>query len=115
MRRLCLALGGQEQTLMSLAGVGDLILTCTDDQSRNRRFGYALGRERNIETAKHEIGQAIEGYANSKQLYYLARHHDIDMPIVDCLYQILYEDADIREQAYLLMGRDSRDEIDGDL
>lgn len=110
MRRLCLALGGQEQTLMSLAGVGDLILTCTDDQSRNRRFGFALGRERNIETAKREIGQAIEGYSNSKQLYHLARHHDIDMPIVDGLYQILYEDADIRQQVQLLMGRDPRSE-----
>lgn len=110
MRRLCLALGGQEQTLMSLAGVGDLILTCTDDQSRNRRFGYALGRERNIETAKHEIGQAIEGYSNSKQLYLLAQQHAIDMPIVDCLYRILYEDADIREQAQILMGRDPRGE-----
>lgn len=106
MRRLCLALGGQEQTLMSLAGVGDLILTCTDDQSRNRRFGFALGRARDIEAAKQEIGQAIEGYSNSKQLYHLAHRHNIEMPIVDCLYRILYEGADIQEQAQILMGRD---------
>lgn len=110
MRRLCLALGGKEQTLMSLAGIGDLVLTCTDDQSRNRRFGLLLGRERNIETAKREIGQAIEGYSNTKQLYHLAHQHGVDMPIVDCLYRVVYEDADIKEQVSILMGRDPRAE-----
>lgn len=110
MRRLCLALGGQEQTLMSLAGIGDLVLTCTDDQSRNRRFGLLLGRERSVESAMREIGQAVEGYSNTKQLHYLMHEHDIDMPIADCLYRVMYEDANIREQVAVLMGRDARSE-----
>jgi glycerol-3-phosphate dehydrogenase (NAD(P)+) len=110
MKRLCLALGGDENTLMSLAGIGDLVLTCTDDQSRNRRFGLLLGRERNIESAKKEIGQAIEGYSNTKQLFHLMHEHGVDMPIADCLYRVMYEEADIREQVEILMGRDPRAE-----
>ncbi len=110
MRRLCLALGGHEHTLLSLAGVGDLILTCTDDQSRNRRFGLLLGRGHSTHTAQQEIGQAIEGYSNTKQVYYLAHKHHVDMPIVDCLYRVMYEAADIKEQVTILMNRDPRTE-----
>jgi len=95
---------------MSLAGVGDLVLTCTDNQSRNRRFGLLVGRGRDIEIAKQEIGQAIEGYSNTKQLFHLIREHDIDMPIADCLYRLLFEDADVHEQVSILMGRDPRAE-----
>ena len=110
MTRLCEAIGGQSQTVMSLAGIGDLVLTCTDDQSRNRRFGLAMGRECDAEVAKREIGQAIEGYTNAKQLYELAESHHVEMPIVDCLYRILYEGADIKQQVSILMGRDPRGE-----
>ena len=110
MSRLCLAVGGKAQTLMSLAGVGDLILTCTDDQSRNRRFGLALAKSGDVITAIKDIGQAIEGYSNAKQLYQLAKQHHVDMPIVDCLYRILYEGADVKEQALLLMERSPKDE-----
>lgn len=110
MSRLCLAVGGQAQTLMSLAGVGDLILTCTDDQSRNRRFGLALAKSHDVKRAINDIGQAIEGYSNAKQLHQLAYQHHVDMPIVECLYRVLYEGANVKEQALLLMGRNSRDE-----
>lgn len=111
MSRLCLAVGGRAETLMSLAGVGDLILTCTDDQSRNRRFGLALAKSHDVAVAIKSIGQAIEGYSNAKQLYLLAQHHQVNMPIVECLYRILYEGANVREQAMLLMARNPKDEL----
>jgi glycerol-3-phosphate dehydrogenase (NAD(P)+) len=111
MSRLCLAVGGQAQTLMSLAGIGDLVLTCTDDQSRNRRFGLALAKSHDVKTAIKDIGQAVEGYSNARQLYELAQQHHVDMPIVECLYRILYEGADVKEQALLLMERSPKDEV----
>lgn len=91
MAQLCVALGGQRETVLSLAGVGDLILTCTDNQSRNRRLGLALGSGDAAESALKSIGQSVEGYYNAKQLYELAKRHDVMMPIAQCVYQILYE------------------------
>ncbi len=108
MKNLCLAVGGDAKTLMSLAGIGDLVLTCTDDQSRNRRFGLALGRNLNIAAAQQEIGQAIEGYSNAQQLYELAKQYQVDMPIVKSLYNILYNSADIKEEVLTLMSRDPK-------
>lgn len=110
MTRLCLALGGQSQTAMSLAGVGDVILTCTDNQSRNRRFGLMLGQGISADEAKAMIGQAIEGYANARQLYELAQQHEVDTPIINATYRILYEGALIQTQVDILMGRDSKTE-----
>ena len=77
---------------MGLAGLGDLILTCTDDQSRNRRFGLALGQNKNRSTAKQEIDQEIEGVSAAKQTYLLAQKHGIEMPITEQTYKVLYED-----------------------
>jgi glycerol-3-phosphate dehydrogenase (NAD(P)+) len=108
MTRLCVAVGGQAETAMSLAGVGDLILTCTDNQSRNRRFGLALGQGKSIESAQQTIGQAIEGYANAQQLFDLAEKFEVDAPIIRCLFDILYRNAPIQEQVAILMGRDAR-------
>lgn len=91
MADLCVALGGQRETVMSLAGVGDLILTCTDNQSRNRRLGLALGAGNATEAALKSIGESVEGYYNAKQLNQLAQQCSVNMPIVQCVYQILYE------------------------
>lgn len=91
MMRLGLALGGKPETFMGLAGVGDLILTCTDDQSRNRRFGLGLGRGEAREDVIARIGQEIEGIATTKIVYRLSRTHGIDMPITEQTYKILYE------------------------
>lgn len=88
---LCVALGGCPKTPMSLAGVGDLVLTCTDDQSRNRRFGLALGKGVTTTVALEEIGQSVEGYYNAKQLHELAQKNGVDAPIVEQVYAILYE------------------------
>lgn len=94
MSRLCVALGGQSQTTMSLAGVGDLVLTCTDNQSRNRRLGVAIGKGVAIQSALKEVGESVEGYYNAKQLFQLAKQHDVKMPIADQVYAILYENCD---------------------
>ncbi|RLA25528.1 MAG: glycerol-3-phosphate dehydrogenase, partial [Gammaproteobacteria bacterium] len=89
--RLNTALGGQQETLMGLAGLGDLILTCTDNQSRNRQFGLALGQGKNRAQAMQEIGQELEGISAAKETYMLARKHGVDMPITEQTYRVLYE------------------------
>ncbi|KTD48627.1 glycerol-3-phosphate dehydrogenase (NAD+) [Legionella rubrilucens] len=81
MRRLGLALGAREETFMGLAGVGDLVLTCTDNQSRNRRFGLYLGEGMDLATAEATIGQVVEGRHNAAQVCKLANDHQVDMPI----------------------------------
>ena len=93
MADLCVALGGQRDTVMSLAGVGDLILTCTDNQSRNRRFGLAIGAGGTAKAALKEIGESVEGYYNADQLYHLADKNQVKMPIATQVYKILYEQA----------------------
>ncbi|MGZ8253176.1 MAG: NAD(P)H-dependent glycerol-3-phosphate dehydrogenase, partial [Methylophilaceae bacterium] len=89
--RLGIKLGGKQETFMGLAGLGDLVLTCTDNQSRNRRFGLALGEGKDTITATKEIGQEIEGVLAAKVTYLLARKHGIDMPITEQTYKVLYE------------------------
>lgn len=91
MSRLCVVLGGLSETMMSLAGVGDLVLTCTDNQSRNRRFGLSIGQGNSAEKTLKDIGESVEGYYNAKQLYQLAQQHQVSMPIAEQVYAILYE------------------------
>ncbi len=90
MVRLGVALGGKQETFMGLAGLGDLILTCTDDQSRNRRFGLALGQGKSLTVATHEIGQVIEGIQTAAEIHHLATEKDVEIPICDQVYQVLY-------------------------
>ena len=89
--RLGIALGGKPETFVGLAGLGDLVLTCTDNQSRNRRFGLALGSGKNREDAEASIGQVVEGILNAKSAYLLAKNMQIEMPITEQVYRILYE------------------------
>ncbi len=91
MVRLGLALGGQRETFMGLAGMGDLVLTCTDNQSRNRRLGLALGMGKTIETAMQEIHQVIEGIQTAAEIYHLAKSLSIEVPITEQVYQILHQ------------------------
>ena len=91
MGRLIEALGGARATTMSLAGVGDLVLTCTDNQSRNRRFGLSIGQGHSAEQTLKDIGESVEGYYNAKQLITLAKKHHVHMPIAEQVYAILYE------------------------
>jgi glycerol-3-phosphate dehydrogenase (NAD(P)+) len=89
--RLGIKLGGKQETFMGLAGLGDLVLTCTDNQSRNRRFGLALGQGRDRAAVTAEIGQEIEGVLAAKETYLLAKKYEIDMPITEQTYKVLYE------------------------
>jgi glycerol-3-phosphate dehydrogenase (NAD(P)+) len=89
--RLGVKLGGKQETFMGLAGLGDLILTCTDNQSRNRRFGLALGLGKDRTAATREIGQEIEGISAARETFLLAKKYAIDMPITEQTYKVLYE------------------------
>lgn len=91
MMRLGERCGGQRETFMGLAGVGDLILTCTDDQSRNRRLGLALGRGETLAEAVERIGQVVEGVGTARELTARARDCGIDMPIVAQVHAVLYD------------------------
>lgn len=110
MARLCEALGGLRETTMSLAGVGDLVLTCTDNQSRNRRFGLAIGKGATAEKALADIGESVEGYYNAKQLIALAKKHNVEMPISEQVYAILYENRAAKTVLTELLSRESRSE-----
>jgi len=109
--RLGVELGGKQETLMGLAGLGDLVLTCTDDQSRNRRFGLALGRGKNRAQAIEEIGQEIEGVSAAKQTYLLAKKYAIDMPITEQTYKVLYEDLNPLIAVQNLLSREVKPEL----
>jgi len=108
--RLGLRLGGQPETFMGLAGLGDLILTCTDDQSRNRRLGLALGRGQSLGPAMQTIGQEIEGVLAAKETYLLARKHEIDMPITEQVYKVLYENLSPEAGVQNLLSRELKSE-----
>jgi len=91
--RLGLALGAKPETLIGLTGLGDLVLTCTDDQSRNRRFGILLGRAFSPTAAELEIGQVVEGKRNAELIYALGQKHQIDMPIIKAVMHIIHGDV----------------------
>ncbi|MCK4841606.1 MAG: NAD(P)-dependent glycerol-3-phosphate dehydrogenase [Methylococcales bacterium] len=108
--RLGTKLGGQPDTFMGLAGLGDLILTCTDDQSRNRRLGLALGQGKTKEQTIKLIGQEVEGISAARETFLLARKHKIDMPIIEQTYKVLYEDLDPHVAVQNLLTRDQKAE-----
>lgn len=110
MTRLGIALGAKPETFMGMAGLGDLILTCTDNQSRNRRFGLALGKGSAVEQAITEIGQVVEGYRNTKEVYNLAQRVGVEMPITEQMYQVLYQGKDVKDAAMSLLGREKKAE-----
>ncbi|MCX7085484.1 MAG: NAD(P)H-dependent glycerol-3-phosphate dehydrogenase [Methylococcales bacterium] len=108
--KLGIVLGGKQETFMGLAGLGDLILTCTDNQSRNRRFGLALGLGKDILKAKKEIGQEIEGISAAKETYLLAKKYNVDMPITEQTYKVLYENLSPLVAVQNLLGREQKAE-----
>lgn len=109
--RLGIKLGGQLETFMGLAGLGDLILTCTDDQSRNRRLGLALGQGQNRTEITQKIGQEIEGVSAARETYLLSLKHGIDMPITEQTYKVLYEGLNPRTAVQNLLARNQKAEI----
>lgn len=109
--RLGVALGAKHETFMGLSGIGDLILTCTDNQSRNRRFGLALGKGKTAIEAQKEINQVIEGKRNAELVVALAHKHHIEMPISECILEILKEKITLKEAFQSLLTRESKSEI----
>lgn len=93
MVRFGLALGAKLDTLQGLSGVGDVILTCTDDQSRNRRFGLAIALGKDIDTAQAEIGQTVEAVDNAAEVCRIAAAHGLEMPIAAQVYKILTKEV----------------------
>ncbi len=91
MTRLSIAAGGQAQTMMGLAGLGDLILTCTDNQSRNRRMGLGLAGGHSVDEIRHRMGQVVEGVRTAQQVQWLAAQLNVDMPISRQVFRVLYE------------------------
>lgn len=105
MTRLGVALGAKQETFMGLAGMGDLVLTCTDDLSRNRRMGLALARGKSIEEAQGEIRQVVEGVLAAKAVRQVADRMSVEMPICREIYRILYDGIPPRQAVGALMGR----------
>ena len=95
---------------MGLAGLGDLVLTCTGDLSRNRRVGLALARGRTLAQALAELGHVAEGVAAARAAHALALQHAIEMPIADAVYRVLYEDLSPRDAVLALLRREPRAE-----
>lgn len=108
--RLGVKLGAQPETFMGMAGLGDLVLTCTDNQSRNRRFGLALGQGKSVEQAITDIGQVVEGYRNTDEVHILATKMGVEMPICEQIYEVLYNGRSPKEAALALLGRDLKSE-----
>jgi len=109
--RLGVALGAQPGTFMGLSGMGDLILTCTGDLSRNRRVGLALAEGKALETIVRELGHVAEGVPCAKAVRELARRMDVDMPITDAVASVLFDGVDAAEMAAQLLARDPRVEL----
>jgi len=110
MMRLGVKLGALRETFMGLAGLGDLVLTCTDDQSRNRRFGMLLGRGHSLAQAQTAIHQVVEGVPAARAVCDVAERFEVDMPICREIYRIMYENKAVRAAVQALMGREVRSE-----
>jgi glycerol-3-phosphate dehydrogenase (NAD(P)+) len=104
--RLSAALGGKRETLMGLAGLGDLVLTCTGDLSRNRRVGLGLARGRPLAAILGELGHVAEGVAAARDVRVLSRALGVDMPICEAVFRVLYENLEPRRAVETLLARE---------
>lgn len=112
MTRFCVTMGGQENTLYGLAGLGDLIVTATSKHSRNRKAGELIGKGHTIESLENDIGMVVEGIPTAKALYEISKEKNIYMPVTEVIYKVLYEDLDINEAVNNLMTKDLKAEFD---
>jgi len=110
--RLGVSLGAKKETFAGLAGVGDLIVTCTSMHSRNRRAGILIGQGKDTQTAMREVGAVVEGYYAAKSAYELGKRQGIDMPITEAAYKVLYEGADVKETFSSLLTRRKKSETE---
>jgi len=108
--RLGVKLGGEKETFYGLSGLGDLIVTCLSEHSRNRRAGKLIGQGKTLEEAKKEVGMVIESIENIEVAYQLGKIHKIEMPIVETVYQVIYENLLPQDAVKKLMTRDKKSE-----
>ena len=111
MSRLGVKLGAQSTTFMGLAALGDLVLTCTDNQSRNRRFGLLLAAGKTMDEAAAEIGQVVEGVKAAKAVHDVATREGIDMPIINAVHGILHEGLPVADAVKRLLARELKPEL----
>jgi glycerol-3-phosphate dehydrogenase (NAD(P)+) len=109
--RLADKLGANKITFLGLAGIGDLIVTCTSMHSRNRRAGILIGEGKTVEEAVKEVGMVVEGIYTTEAAYKLSEKHKVEMPIVEELYNIIYKGKKAKESVDRLMSRDKKDEL----
>lgn len=108
--RLGIAMGAKQETFMGLSGLGDLIVTCTSMHSRNRRAGILLGKGKSLDETLKEVHMVVEGVNTAKAAYTLAQKYNVEMPIVEQAYNVLFNGADAREAVLTLMTREKRNE-----
>ena len=111
MCRLGLALGADINTFSGLAGIGDLIVTCTSMHSRNRRCGILMGKGEDPKQAAGEIGMVVEGISTAEAAHQLADRLNVEMPITDCIYKMIQGEIDALEAVNMLMGRKTKNEM----
>lgn len=108
--RLGVKLGGEKDTFYGLSGLGDLIVTCLSEHSRNRRAGKLIGQGKTLEETKKEVGMVIESIDNIDVAYELSKIYNVDMPIVETVYKVIYEGLAPQEAVHKLMNRAKKDE-----
>ena len=106
--RLGVALGGEKETFYGLSGLGDLIVTCSSKHSRNRKAGFLIGQGKSLEETKKEVGMTIESIDNIEVAYKLAKINNIEMPIVNTVYDVLYNNLDAKTAVEILMTREKK-------
>ena len=104
-RRLAVPMGASADTLLGLSGMGDLVLTCTDNQSRNRRFGLQLGKGADFDTALQSVGQVVEGAKAVQSALQLAQTHQVELPIASEVHAVLYEGRKAGDAVEMLLSR----------
>ena len=110
MTRFGVAMGGKKETFMGMTGIGDLIVTCLSEHSRNRRAGKLIGQGKSLEETKKEVGMVIESIDNIEVAYELSKIHNVEMPIVEMVYKVIYENLNPKEAVKKLMTRDKKSE-----
>ena len=110
--RLGVKLGAREETFSGLSGVGDLIVTCTSMHSRNRRAGILIGKGKSLDEALREVHMTVEGVSATKAAHRLAEKYNVEMPITQAAYRVLFEGKSPREAVNMLMTRDRKSEAD---
>ncbi len=108
--RLGEKLGADPMTFLGLGGIGDLIVTCTSTHSRNYTLGFKLGQGQTMDEALNEMNMVVEGIYTTNSVYHLAKQQNVDMPITNALYKVLFENNPVKDSVKDLMGRDKKSE-----